>query len=59
VVNAHQMTSVAGLYAAGDVVRALNQIAVATGEAAVAVTDIHNRLRRGVTGHRGGACVGG
>lgn len=44
-VNAHQMTSVDGLYAAGDVVRGLNQIAVATGEAAIAATDIHNRLR--------------
>jgi thioredoxin reductase (NADPH) len=45
-VNAHQMTSVPGLYAAGDVVRGLNQIAVAAGEAAIAATDIHNRLRR-------------
>lgn len=35
-----------GLYAAGDVVRGLNQIAVATAEAAVAATDIHNRLRQ-------------
>ena len=41
----HQQTSVSGLYAAGDVVRGLNQIAVATAEAAVAATDIHNRLR--------------
>jgi thioredoxin reductase (NADPH) len=46
IVNTHQMTSVEGLYAAGDVVRGLNQIAVATGEAAIAATDIHNRLRR-------------
>jgi thioredoxin reductase (NADPH) len=44
-VNPHQMTSVPGLYAAGDVVRGLNQIAVALGEAAIAATDIHNRLR--------------
>ena len=42
----HQTTSVAGLYAAGDVVRGLNQIAVATAEAAVAATAIHNALRR-------------
>lgn len=42
----HQRTSVPGLYAAGDVVRGLNQIAVATAEAAVAATDIHNALRR-------------
>ncbi|WP_428061131.1 NAD(P)/FAD-dependent oxidoreductase [Brevundimonas sp.] len=46
VVDLHQATSVPGLYAAGDVVRGLNQIAVATAEAAVAATDIHNRLRR-------------
>lgn len=45
VVDAHQQTSVPGLYAAGDVVRGLNQIAVAAGEAAIAATAIHNRLR--------------
>ena len=45
IVDTHQMTSVPGLYAAGDLVRGLNQIAVATGEAAVAATAIHNRLR--------------
>ena len=45
IVDTHQMTSVDGLYAAGDVVRGLNQIAVATGEAAIAATAIHNRLR--------------
>ncbi|HTI66106.1 MAG TPA: NAD(P)/FAD-dependent oxidoreductase [Caulobacteraceae bacterium] len=39
----HQETSVEGLFAAGDVVRGLNQIAVATGEAALAATTIHNR----------------
>lgn len=45
VVDAHQQTSVEGLYAAGDVVRGLNQIAVATAEAAIAATAMHNRLR--------------
>ena len=45
VVDLHQMTSVDGLFAAGDVVRGLNQIAVAVGEAAIAATAIHNRLR--------------
>ena len=45
-VDLHQRTSVPGLWAAGDVVRGLNQIAVATAEAAVAATDIHNALRR-------------
>lgn len=44
-VDPHQQTSVAGLYAAGDVVRGLNQIAVASAEAAVAATSIHNGLR--------------
>ena len=43
-VNAHQETSVPGLYAAGDLVRGLNQIAVAEAEAAIAATDVHNRL---------------
>jgi thioredoxin reductase (NADPH) len=47
IVDAHQRTSIDGLYAAGDVVRGLNQIAVATAEAAIAATDIHNRLRAG------------
>jgi thioredoxin reductase (NADPH) len=45
-VDVHQKTSVEGLYAAGDVVRGLNQIAVATAEAAVAATAIHNGLRK-------------
>ena len=45
VVDPHQQTTVPGLYAAGDVVRGLNQIVVASAEAAVAATDIHNRLR--------------
>jgi thioredoxin reductase (NADPH) len=40
----HQETSVDGLYAAGDLVRGLNQISVANGEAAIAATAIHNRL---------------
>lgn len=46
IVDPRQMTSVEGLYAAGDLVRGLNQIAVATGEAAIAATAMHNRLRR-------------
>jgi thioredoxin reductase (NADPH) len=49
IVDIHQMTSVEGLYAAGDAVRGLNQIAVATGEAAIAATAMHNRLRRQAT----------
>ncbi len=45
-VDEHQQTSVPGLYAAGDLVRNLNQISVADGEAAIAATAIHNRLPR-------------
>lgn len=44
-VDAHQQTSVPGLYAAGDVVAALNQLSVAVGHAAIAATAIHNALR--------------
>ena len=43
-VGDHQETSVQGLYAAGDLVRSLNQISVANGEAAIAATAVHNRL---------------
>lgn len=46
VVDAHQCTNVPGLYAVGDVVRGLNQISVAAGQAAVAATRIHNTLPR-------------
>jgi thioredoxin reductase (NADPH) len=42
VTDDHQRTSVPGVYAAGDVVTELNQIAVGTGHAAIAATDIHN-----------------
>jgi thioredoxin reductase (NADPH) len=45
-VDAHQQTSVDGLYAIGDIVSALNQISVAVGHAAIAATAIHNRLPR-------------
>ncbi len=45
IVDAHQQTTVDGLYAAGDVVAGLNQITVAMGHAAIAATAIHNRLR--------------
>lgn len=46
IVDDHQQTSVPGLFAAGDLVRGLNQISTAEGEAAIAATAIHNRLRR-------------
>jgi thioredoxin reductase (NADPH) len=43
-VDRHQQTSVPGLYAAGDVVKGLNQIAVAVGGAAIAASAIHLAL---------------
>jgi thioredoxin reductase (NADPH) len=46
ITDAHQRTSVPGLYAAGDVVQGLTQISVATGQAAIAATDINNSLGR-------------
>jgi thioredoxin reductase (NADPH) len=46
VTDRHQQTSVDGLYAIGDVVSALNQIAVGVGHAAIAATAVHNRLPR-------------
>jgi len=52
IVDSHQMTSVKGLYAIGDIVSALNQIAVAVGHAAVAATAIHNRLPRNPREHQ-------
>lgn len=46
VTDRHQQTSVDALYAIGDVVSALNQIAVGVGHAAIAATAVHNRLPR-------------
>ncbi|WP_183775896.1 NAD(P)/FAD-dependent oxidoreductase [Phenylobacterium haematophilum] len=43
-VDEHQRTFLPGVYAAGDVVRGLDQISVAVGEAAIAATAIHNSL---------------
>ncbi|NNG21820.1 NAD(P)/FAD-dependent oxidoreductase [Telluria aromaticivorans] len=43
-VDDHCRTTVPGLFAIGDVTRGLNQIAVATGQAALAATTIHNTL---------------
>ena len=44
-VDRHQRLGMQGLYAAGDVVAALDQVAVAVGHAAVAATAMHNDLR--------------
>jgi thioredoxin reductase (NADPH) len=41
----HQRLGLKGLYAAGDVVAALDQISVAMGHAAIAATAMHNDLR--------------
>ena len=43
-VDEFQRSSVEDLYAAGDVVKSLNQIAVAMGQAAIAATNMHRRL---------------
>lgn len=43
-VNDKQLTSIEGVYAAGDVVSDLDQISVAVGHAAIAATAIHNSL---------------
>jgi thioredoxin reductase (NADPH) len=43
-VDSHQQTTIGGIYAVGDVVSDLHQLTVATGHAAVAATNIHNRL---------------
>jgi thioredoxin reductase (NADPH) len=45
-VDAHQRTSVPGLYAAGDVVSGLDQISHAMGEAGLAATTLRNDLAR-------------
>ncbi len=46
VTNAKQRTNQPGVYAAGDAVTGLNQIAVAMAQAEIAATEIHNTLRR-------------
>jgi thioredoxin reductase (NADPH) len=43
-VDSHQRTNIAGLYAAGDVVKGLDQISHAMGEGGVAATTIRNDL---------------
>ena len=44
-IDEHMQTSTKGIYAVGDVARGLNQICVASGQAAIAATAIHNTLR--------------
>ncbi|WP_281035854.1 FAD-dependent oxidoreductase [Mesorhizobium sp. M7A.F.Ca.US.008.03.1.1] len=43
-VDEHQQTSIHGMYALGDVVKALNQMAVAFGQAAIAASHAHREL---------------
>jgi thioredoxin reductase (NADPH) len=43
-VDAHQRTTVKGLYAAGDVVRGLSQISIAAAQAAIAATAVNAEL---------------
>jgi thioredoxin reductase (NADPH) len=45
-VDDHQRTSVAGVYAVGDVVQGLTQIGVAMGQAAIAASAINSKLER-------------
>lgn len=45
VVDTKQRASIAGVYAAGDIVMSLDQISVAMGHAAIAATALHNDLR--------------
>ena len=49
-VDQHCQTTVAGLYAAGDVVRGLDQVVVGMGHAAIAAAHIHNRCELPVDG---------
>jgi thioredoxin reductase (NADPH) len=44
IVDEHQRTNVPNLYAVGDVTLELDQISVATGQAAIAATHVHNSL---------------
>jgi thioredoxin reductase (NADPH) len=46
VVDSQQRTATAGLYAIGDIVNEINQLAVAFGHAAVAASDVHNYLAK-------------
>lgn len=53
-IDAHCRTSVPGFYAAGDVVNALDQIAVALGHGAIVATAVHNDLMKEKVGQKKG-----
>lgn len=55
IVDSHCQTSVKGLYAAGDIVRGLDQIVIGMGHAAVAATHIHNHCELPTEDEPGGA----
>jgi thioredoxin reductase (NADPH) len=55
IVDTHCQTTVKGLYAAGDIVRGLDQIVVAMGHAALAAIHIHNRCELPTEDEPGGA----
>jgi thioredoxin reductase (NADPH) len=48
----HQRTNILGLYAIGDITRALSQISVAVGQASIAATAVHNSLPHNVRADR-------
>jgi thioredoxin reductase (NADPH) len=54
-VDSHCQTSVKGLYAAGDIVRGIDQIVVGMGHAAHAATHIHNHCELPTEDEPGGA----
>lgn len=55
IVDSHCQTTVKGLYAAGDIVRGLDQIVIGMGHAAVAATHIHNHCELPTEDEPGGA----
>lgn len=59
ITDEHQCTRVNGLYAIGDVVSLLHQVSVATGQAAIAATHIHNSLPLNFMGSFAGDFVDG
>ncbi len=54
-VDSHCQTTVKGLYAAGDIVRGIDQIVVGMGHAALAATHIHNHCELPTEDEPGGA----
>ncbi|MCB5176403.1 MULTISPECIES: NAD(P)/FAD-dependent oxidoreductase [Microvirga] len=55
IVDSHCQTSVKGLYAAGDIVRGIDQIVVAMGHSALAAIHIHNHCELPTEDEPGGA----